>query len=288
MNYSNVIGFLITLVFLLQFISGLLLSCYYTPIIAFSSIYYIMIDVNKGWLIRFLHILGASMFMVLVVVHWIRGIWIKLKIVEQNTLSVLYCIKLNTLNLIWVSGLVILLFTFLTSFIGYCVCWGQMSYWGITVIINIPTIIPLFGFYIGEYLWCSSLTIINRLFILHFLLGFIIGLLILCHLIILHNFSSCNPLINNYSSFLLSFYLLFFKDVFVSYVIFLFISFYLFLDPDIFGNADNLITANPLSTPTHILPEWYFNIYYSILRAFPNKVLGVVVVFINFVLLFTL
>ena len=87
------------------------------------------------------------------------------------------------------------------------------------------------------------------------MLGFIIGLLILCHLIILHNFSSCNPLINNYSSFLLSFYLLFFKDVFVSYVIFLFISFYLFLDPDIFGNADNLITANPLSTPTHILPE---------------------------------
>ena len=223
------------------------------------------------------------MFMALVVVHWIRGIWIRLRIVEQNELNnILHKIRLN---LIWVSGLVILLFIFLTSFIGYCVCWGQMSYWGITVIINIVSIIPLFGFYIGEYLWCSSLAIVNRLFILHFLLGFIIGLLILCHLIFLHNFSSCNPLINNHSSFLLSFILLFFKDVFVSYVIPLFISFYLFLDPDIFGNADNLITANPLSTPTHILPEWYFFIYYSILRAFPNKILGAVVVFINFVFL---
>ena len=119
MNYSNVIGFLIFIVFLLQFISGLLLSAYYTPIIAFSSIYYIMIDVNGGWLIRFFHILGASMFMVLVVVHWIRGIWIKLRIVEQNKLNnISHRIKLN---LIWVSGLVILLFTFLTSFIGYCV-----------------------------------------------------------------------------------------------------------------------------------------------------------------------
>ena len=95
----------------------------------------------------------------------------------------------------------------------------------------------------------------QRLYVKGFLLGFIIGLLILCHLIFLHNFSSCNPLINNYSSFLLSFFLIFFKDVFVSYVIFLFIVYFLFKDPDILGNADNLIIANPLSTPTHILPE---------------------------------
>lgn len=275
MNYNNVIGFLIFIVFLLQFMSGLLLSCYHSPMIPFSSVYYIMIDVNVGWLIRIFHILGASMFMVLVYVHWIRGIWIRLRIKEQNKLNnISHRIRLN---LIWVSGWVILLFTLLSSFIGYILNWGQMSYWGITVMINILSVLPLFGSYIGDYVWCSSLVIVNRMFILHFTLGFIIASLILCHLALLHNFSSWNPLINNHS-FLILFFLLFFKDAFVSYVIPLFISFYLFWDPDIFSNADNLITANPLSTPTHILPEWYFNIVYSILRAFPNKTMGVIIV----------
>lgn len=215
------------------------------------------------------------MFMVLVVVHWIRGIWIRLKIVEQNELNnISHRIRLN---LIWVSGWVILLFTFLSSFIGYILNWGQMSYWGITVMINILTIIPLFGSYIGQYLWCSSLVIVNRMFILHFTLGFIIGSLILCHLALLHNFSSWNPFINSQTQ-IVSFFLIIWKDMFSSFIIPLFISFYLFWEPDTFGNADNLITANPLSTPTHILPEWYFNIYYCILRAFPNKTMGVIIV----------
>ena len=223
------------------------------------------------------------MFMVLVVVHWIRGIWIRLRITEQNELNnISHRIRLN---LIWVSGWVILLFTFLSSFIGYILNRGQMSYWGITVMINILSVLPLFGSYIGDYVWCSSLVIVNRMFILHFTLGFIIGSLILFHLALLHNFSSWNPFINNHS-FLISFFLLFFKDAFVSYVIPLFISFYLFWDPDIFSNADNLITANPLSTPTHILPEWYFNIYYCILRAFPNKTMGVIIVILFIYLYF--
>lgn len=111
----------------------------------------------------------------------------------------------------------------------------------------------------------------------HFTLGFIIGAIIMIHIILSHGFSSCNPLINNHPPFSISSFLLFSKDAFVSYVIPLFISFYSFWDPDIFGNADNPITANPLPTPTHTLPERHSNIYHSIPRAFPNKVLGVIV-----------
>lgn len=142
----------------------------------------------------------------------------------------------------------------LESFVGYCLVLGQMSYWGMTVLINILSIIPLFGVYVGEFIWCSVDVIINRMFIIHLVLGLIIVFLILYHLFLLHNFSSSNPLINNYS-LVVSFYLLFFKDVFVSNIIGLLICYFLFLDPDYVGNADNNIEANALSTPNHILPE---------------------------------
>lgn len=130
--------------------------------------------------------------------------------------------------------------------------------------------------------------IVNRLFVLHFLMGFVIGLLIIVHLLFLHNYSSCNPLVNNQSSYVFSFSLLFFKDMFISFVIAALIALFLFYDPDIFGNADNLVPANPLATPTHILPEWYFNIYYAILRAFPNKLLGVIVTATTMLCVFSL
>lgn len=284
MNYSNVIGFLIFIVFLLQFFSGILLSCYYSPFIAFSSVYYIMIDIQVGWCIRFFHILGASLFMIFILIHFIRGIWIRLKMIEQIKTSGLMGVdKRIGLNLIWVSGWVIFLCSLIDSFLGYILNWGQMSYWGITVMINILSIIPIIGSYIGEYLWCSSLVIVNRIFVFHFSLGFIIGCIILVHIALLHSFSSSNPLTNN-NSIMIPFYALFFKDCFFSYVIPLFISFYLFWEPDIFGNCDNLVLANPLSTPNHILPEWYFLIYYCCLRAFPNKTMGVIIVLLFVIL----
>jgi len=277
------------MVFLLQFISGLLLSCYYSPFIAFSSVNYIMMDVKIGWFIRFVHVLGASMFMIFILIHWIRGIWIRLKMIEQieSSLFLVYIFGNNHavnrigLNLIWVSGWVILVCSIIASFLGYILNWGQMSYWGITVMINILSTIPLIGSYIGEYLWCSSIVILNRIFVFHFSLGIIIGCIILVHIALLHSFSSSNPLTNN-NSILIPFFIYFFKDCSISYVIPLFISFYLFWEPDIFGNCDNLELANPLSTPNHILPEWYFWIYYCCLRAFPNKTMGVIIVLIMF------
>lgn len=583
MNYSNVIGFLLSLIFLLQFVSGILLSCYYSSFAGFSSVYYIMIEVNVGWLIRFVHVLGASIFMFFILCHWIRGTWIRLKLIEQieyslfylylftysfsysycysmlcysllcsmlcgsylrslcyvlfyffstysfwlfyamlcyamfflfsvetrylaqyakhislisyvlcffmfyvalccvmfnsllhgqsyvhcsasswsviiysfsllsfwfvmlcyivlfcydlfsfslwwvlymlcyallcssvlflvfslvriilsflctwirivlfcsinniksnyiiNTLCslfltsvsftlrcalliysfyyallffvILYCVILyamlcysllcyavdftlrfilsfvyiklsylfsfwmvvfntsnfnlrsiefswifsgffvrntvfNTLsfNWIWISGLLIWFFSLAISFLGYCLCWGQMSYWGITVMINIFTILPLFGSYIGSYLWCSSLVILNKLFMFHFFIGFIIGFLILVHIYLLHLFSSFNLVSNNYS-YLLVFYAMFFKDCFVSYVVFSSMSLLLFCEPDAFGSCDNLVFANPMSTPNHIVPEWYFLLFYALLRSFPNKTVGVIIV-LSFIIL---
>ena len=156
MNYSNVIGFLLFLVFILQFISGLLLSCYYSPFSfsAFDSVYYIMIDVNVGWLIRWLHCLGASLFMLFILIHWIRGAWIRLKVIDSfitigisgyNCVCSCRFVMNSPLFLIWVSGWVILSCSMIEGFLGYILNWGQMSYWGITVMINLLSILPLFN-----------------------------------------------------------------------------------------------------------------------------------------------
>ena len=264
MNYSNVIGFLLFLVFLLQFMSGILLSCYYSAFytIAFDSVYYIMIDVNFGWFIRWLHCLGASLFMFFIFLHWLRGYYLRFKVIDS-------------LHWILVSGWVIFGISLIEGFLGYILNWGQMSYWGITVMINI---LSIFGDVIGELLWCSSNVIINRIFVFHFSLGWFIGCFIFVHIFVLHSFSSSNPLFNSCSSLIVPFFPLFFNDCFVSLIVCsLFFSFFLFWEPDLFGNCDNLIFANPLSTPNHILPEWYFLIYYSCLRAFPNKTMGVII-----------
>ena len=140
--------------------------------------------------------------------------------------------------------------------------------------INIFSIIPFLGSFIGSYLWCSSLVVLNKIFMLHFVIGFLIGFVLLVHIFVLHFFGSFNLVCNNYS-LLIPFYSLFFKDCFISYVIFYSMSLLLFCEPDIFGSCDNLVFANPLSTPNHILPEWYFLVYYCVLRAFPNKTIGV-------------
>jgi len=237
--------------------------------------------------------------------HWIRGTWIRLKLIEQIEYSLFFSYSklnkyskkkskeinnqmkavFNTVSFHWIpiSGLLIRFFSLAVSFLGHCPCRGQMSYRGITVMINILTIIPLFGSYIGSYPWASSLPIINKIFLLHFMRGFMIALFIIIHITLLHLFSSFNLVSNNYSIAIPS-YASFFKDLFISFVVFRSMSLLLFCEPDIFGSCDNPVFANPPSTPNHIVPEWYYPIYYCILRAFPNKTIGVIVVLFSILL----
>ena len=225
--------------------------------------------------------------MLFILIHWIRGAWIRLKVIDSMSFSLCFNFGWNvfSLSLIWVSGGVILSCSMIEGFLGYILNWGQMSYWGITVMINLLSILPLFGLMIAELIWCSCNVIINRIFVLHFSLGFLIGCFIFVHLFVLHSFSSSNPLLNSCSSLMIPFFPLFMNDCFVSLIgVSLFFSFFLFWEPDLFGNCDNLIFANPLSTPHHILPEWYFLIFYSCLRAFPNKTMGVIMVLLLFIL----
>jgi ubiquinol-cytochrome c reductase cytochrome b subunit len=278
MNYNNVIGFLLFIIYVIQFVSGLLLSCYYSDYynIAFDSVIYIMTDVNIGWFIRFLHVIGVSLFVLFIFIHLIRGIWIKFNIIYLD----------SAINIIWLTGLLLLSLSLIEGFLGYILLWGQMSYWGITVILNVLSIIPSIGHVIISLIWCSSQIIVYRVFIFHFLIGILIGLLILLHIFIMHSFTNSNPFISSSSSIIIPFYPLIYKDLFVLFSILLYIfSFYLYLEPDILGNSDNLILANPLLTPKNILPEWYYLCFYCSLRCFPDKIIGFIIVLVFFILL---
>jgi ubiquinol-cytochrome c reductase cytochrome b subunit len=276
MNYNNVIGFLLFIIFIIQFVSGILLSCYYSDYynICFDSVIYITIDVNIGWFIRFLHVIGVSLFILFIFIHLIRGIWIKFKIIYLDSI----------INIIWVTGLLLLSLSLIEGFLGYILLWGQMSYWGITVILNVLSIIPYFGPLIISLIWCSSQIIVYRVFIFHFFIGILIGLLILLHILIIHSFTNSNPFISSNSSIIIPFYPLIYKDLFVLFSILLYIlSFILYWEPDILGNSDNLILANPLSTPHNILPEWYYLCFHCCLRVFPDKTIGFIIVLLFFI-----
>ena len=269
MNYSNVIGFILIILFVFQVLSGLFptiyYDCFYT--IAFDSVIYIMHDINIGWFIRLYHCLGATLFNFFLLIHWIRGAWIGFRIIETKIHS------------IWVSGWLILISTLINSFLGYILNWGQMSFWGITVMINILSILPFFGIIISELIWCTFHVIINRIYVAHFIIGFIIILIILLHIFFLHTFSSSIPLLNIASSIFLSLLPIFWKDVFSSLILLsLLVSTFFFFELEIIGNVDNQDNANPLNTPLNILPEWYFLLFYGLLRSIPNKLIGVFII----------
>ena len=271
MNYNNVVGFLLFIIFISQLISGLLLSCYYSDYykMAFESVVYIIIDVNIGCFIRSFHIIGVSLFILFIFIHLIRGIWIRFKNIYLD----------SVINIIWATGLLLLGVSLMEGFLGYILLWGQMSYWGITVILNILSILPYFGHLIIELIWSSSQVIIYRIFIFHYLIGILIGLLILLHLFILHSFTNSNPLINSNSSIIITFYPFLYKDIFILLsIIGSILSIIFYLEPDILGNHDNLIQANSLLTPKNILPEWYYLCFYCCLRCFPDKFIGFIVV----------
>ena len=275
MNRSNLIGIVLFLSFILQFISGILLSFYYSDFysIAFYSVCNIIMDVRIGWLMRVLHILGASLFMFFILLHAVRGYYRVLSI--NNGYSIIS----------YYIGLCIFFLSLITGFLGYILNWGQMSFWGMTVIISLLNIIPIIGDYIAIIIWPSYVIGIARLFTIHFLLGFVILFIIMNHIIILHTFSSSNPLINSNCTILCPFYCYFFKDVlYISWFI-LIISFFLFFEPDLLGNCDNNIQADPFTTPHNILPEWYYLLFYAVLRSYPSKILGVLIVLLIFLLL---
>jgi ubiquinol-cytochrome c reductase cytochrome b subunit len=277
LNYFWGFGSLAGLVLVSQILTGVFLGMHYTPHIefAFSSVEHIMRDVNSGWLIRYLHANGASMFFVVTYFHIFRGLY--------------YGSYAYPRQFLWASGIIIFLLMMATAFMGYVLPWGQMSFWGATVITNLFSAIPFFGGYIVEWLWGGfsvDNATLNRFFSLHFLLPFLIVGVVVVHLSLLHTAGSNNPLGINTFVNVLTFYPYFYiKDLF-AFLIFLFIfSFFVFFYPNSLGHPDNYIMANPLVTPPHIVPEWYFLPFYAILRSIPDK-LGGVVLMISSILIF--
>jgi ubiquinol-cytochrome c reductase cytochrome b subunit len=267
-NYMWSFGSAAGICLVIQIITGIFLAMHYTPHIdfAFNSVEHIMRDVNGGWLIRYLHANGASMFFIVVYCHIFRGIYFGSYIYPRGRL--------------WISGVIIFFLMMATAFMGYVLPWGQMSFWGATVITNLFSAIPFVGSSIVEWLWGGfsvDNATLNRFFSLHYLLPFGIVGLTITHLSLLHNSGSNNPLGINTNLDTIPFYPYFYvKDLLAFLILLFFFSFFVFFYPNILGHSDNYIPANALVTPPHIVPEWYFLPFYAILRSIPDKLGGVI------------
>ena len=251
----------------IQILSGIFLAMHYTPHIdlAFSSVEHIMRDVNNGWLIRYIHANGASMFFIVVYCHIFRGLY--------------YGSYMQPRQLLWCSGVLIFILMMATAFMGYVLPWGQMSFWGATVITSLVTAVPIVGHSIVDWLW-GGFTVnnatLNRFFSLHFFLPFVIAALSLVHLALLHKDGSNNPLGIDTKVDKIPFYPYFVvKDLFAFFCFLTFFGVFVFYFPNALGHPDNYIPADPMQTPAHIVPEWYFLPYYAILRSIPDKLGGV-------------
>ena len=268
LSYAWSFGSTAGICLIIQILTGVFLAMHYTPHVdlAFSSVEHIMRDVNNGWLIRYMHANGASMFFIVVYAHIFRGLY--------------YGSYISPRQLLWCSGVIIFILMMGTAFMGYVLPWGQMSFWGATVITNLVSAIPLVGENIVYWLWGDfnvGNATLNRFFSIHFLLPFLIAGASVVHLALLHNVGSNNPLGIDSSIDKISFYPYFFvKDLFAFFMFISFFGVFVFYFPNVLGHSDNYIPANPLVTPTHIVPEWYFLPYYAILRSIPDKLGGVV------------
>jgi len=267
LNYMWSFGSTAGVCLVIQIITGIFLAMHYTPHIeyAFNSVEHIMRDVNNGWLLRYLHANGASMFFIVVYAHIFRGLYFGSYMYPRGSL--------------WASGVAIFFIMMATGFMGYVLPWGQMSFWGATVITNLFSAIPFIGSSIVEWLWGGfsvDNATLNRFFSLHYLMPFIIAGLVIIHLSLLHSNGSNNPLGINKNVDTISFYPYFYvKDLLSFLFLILFFSYFLFFAPNVLGHSDNYIPANPLVTPPHIVPEWYFLPFYAILRSIPDKLGGV-------------
>ncbi len=263
----------------LQIVTGIFLAMHYvaSPDLAFNSVEHIMRDVNYGWLIRYLHANGASMFFLVVYVHIFRGLY--------------YGSYMYPREFLWCSGVIILLIMILTAFMGYVLPWGQMSFWAATVITNLASAIPFVGDYIVYWLWGGYSVggpTLNRFFSLHYLFPFILLALVIGHILILHEVKSNNPVgvkIFDIIQFTPYFTI---KDLYGVVLFWLFFSTFLFYAPNLLGHTDNYIKANPMVTPTHIVPEWYFLPFYAILRSVPSKGGGVILLLAAILILLAL
>ena len=282
LNYWWNFGSLAGIVLVIMIVSGVVLAMHYTPesTMAFDSVERIMRDVNYGWLLRYIHMNGASMFFLIVYVHIFRGLY--------------YGSYKYPRELLWMLGVVILLLMMATAFMGYVLPWGQMSFWAATVITNLFSAVPVVGNHIVHWLWggfAVDNATLNRFYALHYLLPFVILGVVVLHLWALHTTKSNNPLgidakgpqdtipFHPYYTVKDNFGIGVFLIVYLSFV---------FFAPNFFGEPDNYIPANPLQTPPHIVPEWYFLPYYAILRSIPDKLLGVLATFLSLLLLFLL
>lgn len=280
LNYFFGFGSLAGIMLVIQILTGIFLAMHYTPHIdlAFNSVEHIMRDVNNGWLIRYTHANGASFFFIVVYIHIFRGLY--------------YGSYITPREYLWCSGVIIFILMMATAFMGYVLPWGQMSFWGATVITNLFSAIPLIGKDIVDWLWGGFAVdnpTLNRFFSLHFTLPFIITGAVLIHLILLHEVGSNNPLGLTLKTENIPFYPYFYtKDLFGLMVLLFIFFIFVFYYPNTLGHPDNYIEANPMKTPLHIVPEWYFLPFYAILRSIPNKIGGVIAMFASLIVMLTI
>ena len=282
LNYWWTFGGILTFCLVTQIITGIILAMHYTPHVdhAFNSVEHIMRNVNHGWLIRYIHANGASMFFLAVYIHIFRGMY--------------YGSYKAPREVLWILGVIIYLLMMAAAFMGYVLPWGQMSLWGATVITNLFGAIPLVGDSIATWLWGGFSVdnpTLNRFFSLHYLIPFLIFGIVILHIWALHVPGNNNPVGISVKSVqdtvpFHPYYTV--KDGFALVVFMILFSYFVFFAPNVLGHADNYIPANPLVTPAHIVPEWYLLPFYAILRAVPDKLGGVIAmvgaIFILFVL----
>nr|URX53640.1 cytochrome b [Bifiditermes sp. 2 AB-2022a] len=273
-NFGSLLGICLTI----QIATGLFLAMHYCPNTegAFSSIAHICRDVNYGWILRTLHANGASLFFICIYMHIGRNIY-------YGSYKLIHT---------WSVGVIILFITMATAFLGYVLPWGQMSFWGATVITNLLSAVPYVGTDLVQWVWggfAVDNATLTRFFTLHFLMPFIITAMVLIHLLFLHQTGSNNPLGLKSDTDKVPFHPYFTtKDIVGLIILITILSTLSLKEPYILGDPDNFTPANPLITPVHIQPEWYFLFAYAILRSIPNKLGGVIALIMSIAILFIL
>nr|UEK25180.1 cytochrome b [Spilogale pygmaea] len=270
-NFGSLLGICL----ILQIMTGLFLAMHYTSdtTTAFSSITHICRDVNYGWIIRYLHANGASMFFICLYLHVGRGLYYGSYMFSET----------------WNIGIILLFTVMATAFMGYVLPWGQMSFWGATVITNLLSAIPYIGTNMVEWIWGGfsvDKATLTRFFAFHFILPFIISALAMVHLLFLHETGSNNPsgMVSNSDKIPFHPYHTI-KDILGALLLILTLTILVLFSPDMLGDPDNYTPANPLNTPPHIKPEWYFLFAYAILRSIPNKLGGVLALILSILIL---
>ena len=274
LNYWRTFGGIFTFCLITQIVTGVILGMHYVAHadMAFESVEHIMRDVNYGWLIRYVHANGASMFFLAVYIHIFRALY--------------YGSYKSPREIIWIIGMIIYFLMMMAAFMGYVLPWGQMSFWGATVITNLFSAIPLVGESVTNWLWGGYAVgnpTLTRFFSLHYLIPFLILGLVVLHIWALHVPGNNNPIgidLKKPSNDTVPFHpYIVIKDMFALLIFLIVFAFFVFYSPNILGHSDNYIEANPLITPEHIVPEWYLLPFYAILRSVPDKLLGVLAMF---------